>query len=252
MPYLVGGYPDTRRSIAVAKTYVDSGADLVEIGIPFSDPLADGPVIQTAASDALASGIDTADVMEVATSISEEVPVVLLAYAGIVLGGDGPSAFADQAVDAGVSGVVIPDLPLGTDESVREILSEAGLAVIPLVAPTTSPDRRSQILAVAAGFVYVVSDVGTTGERDSLPPDLAEMVAAVSAEASVPVAVGFGIGSPEKAAEVGRVAEGVIIGSKLVSMVDGGGDEDEQLGRIADFLTSTATAMAEAGRDGLR
>lgn len=252
MPYLVGGYPDTKRSIAVAKTYVESGADLVEIGIPFSDPLADGPVIQTAASDALASGIDTAAVMDVAASISEEVPVVLLAYAGIVLGGEGPSAFADQAVAAGVSGVVIPDLPLGTDESVRETLSEAGLAVIPLVAPTTSPDRRSQILAVAAGFVYVVSDVGTTGERDSLPPDLAGMVATVSAEASVPVAVGFGIGSPEKAAEVGQIAEGVIIGSKLVSMVDGGGAEDEQLARISDFLTSTVTAMAKAGRDGLR
>ena len=162
---------------------------------------------------ALAAGIGTSDVLEVATAISDRVPVILLAYAGLVVGGDGPDAFAERAVAAGVSGVVIPDLPLGTDESIRQALSAAGLAVIPLVAPTTSPERRSRILEVADGFVYLVSDVGTTGERGSLPPALPELVDTVSSEAPVPVAVGFGISSPEQAAEVGRVADGVIIGS---------------------------------------
>ena len=179
MPYLVGGYPDRAGSMAIAGAYVDAGADLVEIGIPYSDPLADGPVIQEAASAALAAGIGTSDVLEVAASISDRVPVILLAYAGLVVGGDGPDAFAERAVAAGVCGVVIPDLPLGTDESIRQALSAAGLAVIPLVAPTTSPERRSRILEVADGFVYLVSDVGTTGERGSLPPALPELVDAL-------------------------------------------------------------------------
>ena len=249
MPYLVGGYPDRAGSMAIAGAYVDAGADLVEIGIPYSDPLADGPVIQEAATTALAAGIGTSDVLEVAASISDRVPVILLAYAGLVVGGDGPDAFAERAVAAGVCGVVIPDLPLGTDESIRQALSAAGLAVIPLVAPTTSPERRSRILEVADGFVYLVSDVGTTGERGSLPPALPELVDAVSTEAPVPVAVGFGICTPEQAAEVGRLADGVIIGSKLVSMA---GDGDRSLDHLTAFLSETSAALAGTGRDRLR
>lgn len=250
MPYLVGGYPDLDASFALARAYVDSGADLVEVGIPYSDPLADGPVIQEAATRALAGGIGTSEVLEVAASIADRVPVILLAYAGLVIGGDGPAAFAERAAGAGVCGVVVPDLPLGTDESVREALAAAGLAVIPLVAPTTTPERRKRILAVADGFVYLVSDVGTTGERGSLPPNLLELVEAVSAESSVPVAVGFGIGTPEHAAEVGRMADGVIIGSKLVAMSGPDGDGGPE--RVAAFLSTTSSVMAETGRDGLR
>jgi len=248
MPYLVGGYPDRDGSIAIANACVDAGADLVEVGIPYSDPLADGPVIQEAASAALSGGTGVTEVLEVAGSIADRVPVILLAYAGLIVGGDGPDAFAGRVAAAGVSGVVIPDLPLGTDESLRESLSSAGLAVIPLIAPTTSPERRSRILGVAEGFVYLVSDVGTTGERGALPSDLPELVEAVSSEAPVPVAVGFGISSPEQAAEVGRLADGVIIGSKLVAMA---GDREGGLVRLTEFLSATATALAESPGDRL-
>ena len=252
MPYLVGGYPDLERSKAIARTYVKSGADLIEVGIPYSDPLADGPVIQTAATAALEAGIGTTEVLEVVASVAEEVPVILLAYAGLVLGGEGPGTFAERAVAAGVAGIVIPDLPLGTDERIREVLASAGLAVVPLVAPTTTPERRREILDVASGFVYLVSDVGTTGERGSLPEGLAGLISTVSGEAPVPVAVGFGIGTPDQAAEVGRLADGVIIGSKLVSLAADEGGPGRSPEGIGAFLTDTAGALATSGRDGLR
>lgn len=252
MPYLVGGYPDLETSIAIARTYVECGADLVEIGIPYSDPLADGPVIQTAATVALEGDIGVTEVFEVVASVAEDVPVVLLAYAGLVLAGDGPKSFAERAVAAGVAGIVIPDLPLGTDEGIREELASAGLAVIPLVAPTTTPDRRREILGVASGFVYLVSDVGTTGERGSLAEGLADLIQTVSAEAPVPVAVGFGIGTPDQAAEVGRLADGVIIGSKLVSLATDEEEPGRSLEGVRAFLTATAGALATSGRDGLR
>lgn len=247
MPYLMGGYPDLRSSGEIASAYVDAGADLVEIGIPYSDPLADGPVIQEAATVALGNGVGTEQVLELASSVSERVPVILLAYSGLVIGGGGPAEFARQAAAAGVSGVVIPDLPLGTDESIRSELAGAGLAVIPLVAPTTTHERRREILQTASGFVYLVSDVGTTGARESLPADLADLVREVSDESPAPVAVGFGIGTAEQAAEVGRLADGVIIGSRLVALAGQGGPP-----AVAEFLDRTLAAMADSGRGGLR
>ncbi|MFM9148989.1 MAG: tryptophan synthase subunit alpha [Solirubrobacterales bacterium] len=247
MPYLMGGYPDLPTSLEIASAYVDAGADLVEIGIPYSDPLADGPVIQEAATVALGNGVGVEEVLGVASSISERVPVILLAYSGLVIGGGGPAEFARQVAAAGVSGVVIPDLPLGTDESIRAELATAGLAVVPLVAPTTTGERRREILETASGFVYLVSDVGTTGARERLPAHLADLVREVSDQSPAPVAVGFGIGTVEQAAEVGRFADGVIIGSRLVALAGEGGPP-----AVAEFLDQTLAAMADSGRDGLR
>jgi tryptophan synthase alpha chain len=142
--------------------------------------------------------------------------------------------------------VIVPDLPLGTDESIRAELEGAGLSVVPLVAPTTEPGRRQGICGVATGFVYVVSDVGTTGERSEVPAHLTELVEDVSARSDVPVAVGFGIGSPEQAAEVGRIADGVIIGSRLVRLVADADGREAAATAARDFLVQTREALAGA------
>lgn len=244
MPYMMGGFPDPESSTRIAHAYVDGGADLIEMGVPFSDPLADGPVIHEAATAALEAGVRLETVLSVCREVSSRVPVVLMAYTNMILGGDGPAGFAARASEAGASGVIVPDLPLGEDEEARRILGEAGLAVIPLVAPTTLDRRREQICEAASGFVYVVSDVGTTGERGELPVHLRELVEDIRAKADVPVAVGFGIGSAEQAGEVGRTADGVIIGSRLVRMVADAGSTDEAVSAVTSFLAGTRDALA--------
>jgi tryptophan synthase alpha chain len=244
MPYMMAGYPDRESSLAVAAAYVDSGADLIELGVPFSDPLADGPTIHAAATAALAAGATFATALEVCRSVSAEVPVVLMAYANMVLAHGGAAEFAALAVAAGAAGAIVPDLPLGEAEDVREQFAAAGLPLVPLVAPTTSPERRARICAVARGFVYVVSTVGTTGERTEIPASLAELVAATQADSEIPVAVGFGIGTPQQAAEVGRIADGVIIGSRLVRAAGEGGSPQGAADAVAGFLSETRVALA--------
>ncbi len=244
MPYMMAGYPSREASIAVARAYVDSGADLIELGVPFSDPLADGPTIHAAATKALEAGATLSTALEVCRSVSDRVPVVLMAYSNMVLAHGGASEFARLAVAAGAAGAIVPDLPLGEAEEVREQFGAAGLALVPLVAPTTPPDRRARICEVAQGFVYVVSTVGTTGERAQVPAALAELVAATKADAEVPVAVGFGIGTPEQAAEVGRIADGVIIGSRLVRAAGEGDSPAAAADAVAAFLSETRVALA--------
>lgn len=244
MPYMMAGYPDRDSALAVAAAYVDSGADLIELGVPFSDPLADGPTIHAAATVALEAGATFATALEVCRSVSDRVPVVLMAYANMVLAHGGAAEFARLAVAAGAAGTIVPDLPLGEAEDVREEFAAAGLALVPLVAPTTAPERRARICAVARGFVYVVSTVGTTGERAEIPAALAELVAATKADAEVPVAVGFGIGTAAQAAEVGRVADGVIVGSRLVRAAGEGGSSEGAADAVAEFLSETRVALA--------
>ena len=246
MPYMMGGFPDLTTSLAIARSYVEGGADLIELGVPFSDPLADGPVIHEAATRALAAGVGLDDVLGICAAVSGDVPVILMAYTNMVLSGAGPADFASRARAAGAAGVIVPDLPLGTDEAIRTDLEAAGLSVIPLVAPTTEPGRRDGICRVATGFVYVVSDVGTTGERSEVPVHLTELVDDVADRSDVPVAVGFGIGSPEQAAEVGRISDGVIIGSRLVRLVAEADDLDSAVGATRDFLVRTRDAIAGA------
>jgi tryptophan synthase alpha chain len=244
MPYMMAGYPDREASLAVAAAYVDSGADLIELGVPFSDPLADGPTIHAAATAALAAGATLAMALEVCRSVADRVPVVLMAYSNMVLAHGGAREFARLAVAAGAAGVIVPDLPLGEAEDVREDLSAAGLALVPLVAPTTSSERRAQICAVARGFVYVVSTVGTTGERAEIPTELADLVAATKEDSEIPVAVGFGIGTAAQAAEVGRIADGVIVGSRLVRAAGEAGSAAGAADAVADFLSETRVALA--------
>lgn len=245
MPYLMGGFPDEDTSVAVAAAYADAGADLIELGVPFSDPLADGPVIHAAATRALAAGATLDSVLEVGATVAGRVPVIAMAYANMVLA-HGPGEFAARAAGAGLAGAIVPDLPPEESAEVAAALNERGLALIPLVAPTTPAARRREICAGAQGFVYLVSDTRTTGERDELPAGLTDLVAAAKGDAPVPVAVGFGIGTPEQAAAVGRVADGVIVGSRLVRAAGEAGSPGDAAIAVADFIAQARTAMAAA------
>jgi tryptophan synthase alpha chain len=244
MPYMMGGYPDLETSRTVAESYAECGADLVELGIPFSDPLADGPTIHAAATAALEAGATLDSVLEICEAISGRVPVVFMVYANMVLAHGGAAEFARRAVAAGAAGAIVPDLPLEEAQPVREAFGETGLALVPLVAPTTPAERRARICAVAQGFVYVVSTVGTTGERDEIPAELADLVALTKGEAEVPVAVGFGIGTPAQAAQVGEVADGVIIGSRLVRAAGEAGSPGAAADAVGSFLRETRGALA--------
>ena len=241
MPYMMGGFPDRERSAEIAAAYVDAGADLIELGVPFSDPLADGPVIHAAATDALAAGANLESVLGICSEIPDGVPVVLMVYANMVLAGGGAEVFAARAREAGAAGAIVPDLPVDEANDVRDALAAQGLAAVPLVAPTTPDDRLRMICEVATGFVYVVSTVGTTGERDQVPEELEALVGRVRGAADVPAAVGFGIGTPAQAADVGRIADGVIIGSRLVRLA-----REEGADGVASFLKETRDALAGA------
>ena len=224
MPYLMGGYPSIEVSRAAGEAAIDAGADLIELGIPFSDPLADGPVIHAAGTEALAAGVTPTDVLGVCEALAARVPVALMVYANVVLV-DGADAFARRAAAAGAAGLIVPDLPQDEADAVRAACDAAGLALIPLVAPSSTPDRVAEIGRQARGFVYAVSLAGTTGERAELPPELPQLVERVRAATSVPVAVGFGISTAEQAGAVGELADGVIVGSRVVRAAGEGGAE---------------------------
>jgi tryptophan synthase alpha chain len=243
MPYLMGCFPDREGAIEVAMAYADAGADLVEVGVPFSDPLADGPVIHAAATQALDRGADFDGALAACEVLGEGIPSVAMCYVNMVLA-QGPLRFAGRLAEAGAAGAIVPDLPLEESGEIREALEAEGLALIPLVAPTTPSDRRRRICESARGFVYVVSVVGVTGERDELPPELSELVRAVKEEAAVPVAVGFGIGTPQQAAAVGKLADGVIIGTRLVREVSEAGDTAAGAEAAGAFLREVRRALA--------
>ena len=242
MPYMMGGFPDDETSVAVASAYAEAGADLVELGFPFSDPLADGPVIHSAGTRALASGATFDGVLEVGAALADRVPVIGMAYANMLLT-RGATEVAKRFAEAGIAGAIVPDLPPEEATDVRAALNARGLALVPLVAPTTPPKRRRTIGAEAQGFVYLVSDTRTTGERDELPAELAALVSSAKEDSPVPVAVGFGISTAEQAAAVGRLADGVIVGSRLVRAAGEAGDPGSAAIAVADVLGGFRAAL---------
>lgn len=216
MPYLMGGYPTLEDSLQIGLACVRAGADLLELGMPYSDPLADGPVIHAAGTRALAAGASVTGVLEVARGLAPSVPVVLMCYANMVLA-PGAEVFVARLAQTGACGLIVPDLPLEESDQIRGVCDAHGLALVPLLAPTTPPERMAAIGERARGFVYTVSVVGTTGERAALSERFAEILARARASTDVPVALGFGISTPEQAgaaAEAG--ADGVIVGTRLV------------------------------------
>ena len=237
MPYLMGGHPDPATSLDAGLAAVDAGADLIELGGPFSDPLAEAPGPHAPATEALGAGVTPHRVLGICEQLAARVPVVLMVYANVVLTA-GASTFALRAAAAGASGLIVPDLPHDEADEVRAACDAEGLALVPLVAPTTTPERIAEIGADARGFVYTVSVTGTTGEREQLPEDLARTVERVRASATVPVAVGFGISTGEQARAVAELADGVIVGSRIVrAAADGGADAvGSVVGELASAL----------------
>jgi tryptophan synthase alpha chain len=240
MPYLMGGFPDLEGSIAIGEACADAGGDLVELGVPFSDPLADGPVIHAAGTRALAAGATLHGVLQVAARLAERLPVVLMCYANPLLA-RGVERFAGELAAAGASGLIVPDLPLEEAGAVRAALDDAGLALVPLIAPTTPDERLAAIAGGARGFLYTVSVTGTTGERPGVDGSLGAVLTRAKAHSPVPVAVGFGISTPEQAAGAADAgADGVIVGSRLVraatEAVDAGGDPTAAVGEMVAAL----------------
>jgi tryptophan synthase alpha chain len=243
MPYMMGGFPSLAESLRVGEAYAEVGADLIELGVPFSDPLADGPAIQAAGQRALAAGARLEDVLrEVASPLSSRVPVILMCYSNPLLH-RGLEASVAAIAAAGVAGLIVPDMPASEAGELRGICDSAGIALVPLVAPTTPPEQVREIAAAARGFVYVVSVTGVTGERAQLPPELSEVVGRVRSATELPVAVGFGVGTPEQAASVATVADGVIIGSRLVRAVAEAPDVDAGLTEVRGFLADVSEAL---------
>jgi tryptophan synthase alpha chain len=244
MPYLMGGYPDLQGSLRVGEAYAGAGADLVEVGVPFSDPLADGPVIQAAGTRALAAGATFETVLDqVAGPLAGRVPVVVMCYANPIYQ-RGFEAVAARLAEAAVAGLIVPDLPVEEAAELRAACDRHGIALVPLLAPNTPSAGVEAIAEAARGFVYVVSVTGVTGERGELPRELHDVAARVRDAATVPAAVGFGVATPEQVAEVGAIADGVIVGSRLVRAIAESPTLDDGLAEVDEFLRSAARALA--------
>jgi tryptophan synthase alpha chain len=245
MPYVMGGFPTLQESVRIGQACVAAGADVIELGMPYSDPLADGPVIHAAGTAALRAGASVASVLEVARALAPSVPVVLMCYANMVFA-PGVEAFLERLERTGASGLIVPDLPFGEAPEVLAACRARGLALVPLVAPTTTPERLRAIGERAEGFLYTVSVVGTTGERRSLDERFAEVVTRAKASTSVPVALGFGIGTPEQAAQAAQAgADGVIVGTRLVRAA---GEAEDPAGAVGAIVAEMAAALAQPAR----
>jgi tryptophan synthase alpha chain len=242
IPYLTGGYPTLEGAAEVGEAYVEAGADIVEIGVPFSDPLADGPTIQDTTTRALQNGADLEYCLDLASRFSGRVPVVFLVYFNVIFA-RGPERFLREAAEAGVSGLVIPDLPVDEAGPFARLCAEHGVAFCPLVAPTSTDERLAGVGELASGFVYCVSVAGVTGVRDTLPPGAVDLLRRVRERVDAPAALGFGIGSAEAAAQAAREADGIIIGSKLMRLVDEGGAQ-----RAGEWLREVREAISGVSR----
>jgi len=232
VPYITAGYPDGPRTIDLLAGLESAGADLIEVGVPFSDPMADGPIIQASSQRALANGVSFEGTLDLIRRARLGIPVVLFTYLNPLLSaGDGA---LERAAAAGAHGVLVTDLPVGADPHRESWLGGGPLAFIRLVAPTTPLERMREIAKHGSGFVYLISRLGVTGIRDALPPELPATVARLRAATTLPIAVGFGVSRPEHAAQIARIADAVVVGSAIV--------------RAAGESVAAATRLASALR----
>ena len=244
-PYLVAGYPDADTSLVAATALIDAGADFLEVGLPYSDPLADGATLQRANGAALRAGATfdaSLDLVRRIAAARPAVPLIAMGYANQVIGGGDGRVVAKRLADAGAAGVIVADLTPDEGAPFEDVARDAGLAVIYLVAPTTRPERRAMIAARTAGFLYCVSLIGVTGARTTLSSTVGRLIRDVKAVSPVPVAVGFGVSKPAHVRTLARAgADAVIVASALVDALGPDGRDVDRLARLAGSLRA-ATA----------
>jgi tryptophan synthase alpha chain len=247
--YITGGDPTLAASAKLALAMEDAGVDILELGVPFSDPLADGATIQAAAGRALEAGASVAGILDLIREIrtTSQIPIVLFAYLNPVYI-YGFEKFQIDALEAGADGLLLLDLPPQEAARNAELAASKGLRSIRLIAPTTPAERLKEITDAAEGFIYYVSREGVTGEQTSLSGDIAERVEAIRSLTKVPVAVGFGISNPGQAATVAGLADGVVVGSAIVRKIGEIGDVPDLPSKIADFVRPIAEAVHGAKR----
>ena len=238
--YVTVGYPSVEATLEVVPLLARNGCDIVELGIPFSDPLADGATIQHASFRALQNGVTPELCLQLAAKLSGEVqtPLVFMSYFNPLLS-YGLDRFCNKCAAVGVGGLIIPDLPPEEGEGLDKAAVGSGLDLIYLLAPTSTAERVSLVAKRSSGFIYLVSEAGVTGARDSLPEELEGFVGRVRAVARQPLCVGFGISTAEQAGRVARVADGVIVGSQLIKLMEA----DASLARVAEFAAELRRAL---------
>jgi tryptophan synthase alpha chain len=249
IPFVTAGDPDLDTTRELAIELAAAGADVIELGVPHSDPIAEGPVIQAASARSLAKHTTLSRILEMASSVRAacDVPLVLMGYLNNVLA-HGEERFALDSAAAGVDGVIVADAPFEEAPRLQAACAAEGVHRVLLVAPTSTPERVVQIAARSRGFVYCVSVTGVTGARTELPSDLGALVRRIQRVTSTPVAVGFGISTPEQAVQVGRIADGVIVGSALVSRIGAAPSPRAAIAEAASFVRGLSSALASARR----
>lgn len=218
VPYVTAGHPSPETTVELLRGLEGAGADVLEVGVPFSDPMADGPIIQASSQKSLAAGMTFDRVLDLVSRARLGIPAVLFTYLNPLLAA-GRDALS-RAADAGFHGVLVTDLPVGADPALEQWLGEGPLAFIRLVAPTTPQARMAEIAQHGSGFVYLISRLGVTGVRDELPPELPDTVARLRQATDLPICVGFGVSRPEQARSVAKLADGVVVGSAIVRAAD--------------------------------
>jgi len=242
IPYIMAGDPDLKTTKRIVKALAEAGADVIELGMPFSDPVADGPVIQKAGERALRQGVTMKSLLQTVKEIRAELktPIVIMTYYNLFYH-YGLEAYARDAAEAGVDGLIVPDLPPEEGEEFDCFLEKQGLALIYLVAPTSTGERIQRIARLARGFIYYVSRMGVTGERADISQDLRDNLQRIRAASNLPVAVGFGVSTPEQAKIISQAADGVVMGSALVRIIEESPEFPEKA--AADFLKPIADAL---------